>query len=257
MAKSRAENRDDPDYEQLSDASESIIINDWQTTRLQIKKDMLYLYRHVLIGDPFQSIHVAIPVAVNIVLDTKHLIKEYLMTNPTPHVEISCIVVMRDDRKTDERSELLPTEILRIPTKWTVGDMKRGVERYYRSTYCGLKGFVADRVVIEDIEMGGQEECELFVGAGKGGGGMVVVEGRKDDDEEIRFEEGRGDEVVVVVDCVCGAKEEDGERMVRCDVCEVWQHTRCVRIANGEELPGVFLCGRCESDIVALPFTPC
>ena len=59
-----------------------------------------------------------------------------------------------------------------------------------------------------------------------------------------------------VVDCSCGAKDDDGERMVSCDICEVWQHTRCVRIPNNEEIPHIFLCNRCEHDIALLPSLP-
>ncbi|KRH74860.1 hypothetical protein GLYMA_01G047400v4 [Glycine max] len=31
-----------------------------------------------------------------------------------------------------------------------------------------------------------------------------------------------------IMDCTCGTIEDDGERMVSCDICEIWQHTRCV-----------------------------
>ena len=37
-----------------------------------------------------------------------------------------------------------------------------------------------------------------------------------------------------VVDCACGAKDDDGERML---ACEVWQHGRCVRIPDNQEMP--------------------
>ena len=40
-----------------------------------------------------------------------------------------------------------------------------------------------------------------------------------------------------IVDCPCGTKEDDGERMIACDNCEVWQHTRCVDISDSEDVP--------------------
>ncbi|PON83770.1 Zinc finger, FYVE/PHD-type [Trema orientale] len=40
-----------------------------------------------------------------------------------------------------------------------------------------------------------------------------------------------------VMDCPCGAKEDDGETRVAYDICEIWQHTRCVGISNSEDMP--------------------
>jgi ferredoxin-thioredoxin reductase catalytic subunit len=42
---------------------------------------------------------------------------------------------------------------------------------------------------------------------------------------------------VWTVNCPCGTKEDDGERMTACDYCEVWQHTRCVGISDTEDVP--------------------
>jgi rubredoxin len=49
------------------------------------------------------------------------------------------------------------------------------------------------------------------------------------------------------VDCTCGAKDDDGERMMACDVCGVWQHTRCSGISDFEEVPDKFICRKCAS----------
>ncbi|KAH0453697.1 hypothetical protein IEQ34_018021 [Dendrobium chrysotoxum] len=233
----------------------------FQITRLQLNEDMFYLYKHILMmaehPHPISTrpISSAIPVAVNILLDTKHLIKDYNMnfsqpTNIDPeHIKLTCVTRLRDHL----HIELQPKEILRMPTNTTIGDLKREVERYYKSTYWGLRNFVADAVVLENANASGGEDCEddLVAVLVETNGAVVVVEGSKNCvDGEIMFECGNGDEVV---DCLCGAKEEDGERMLVCDICEVWQHTRCVRIQNGEEVPCVFLCRRCESQIVKLP----
>ncbi|CAI0459282.1 unnamed protein product [Linum tenue] len=59
-----------------------------------------------------------------------------------------------------------------------------------------------------------------------------------------------------VVVCGCGAREDDGERMVSCDICEVWQHTKCVGIPHHQPTPQIFLCKRCENEIVTLPAFP-
>ncbi|KAL9364501.1 hypothetical protein Peur_042374 [Populus x canadensis] len=58
------------------------------------------------------------------------------------------------------------------------------------------------------------------------------------------------------VDCACGAKEDDGERMVSCGICEDRQHSRCVRIQNNQEMPPLFLCSCCENEIIILSSIP-
>ncbi|CAN7044159.1 unnamed protein product [Brassica rapa subsp. trilocularis] len=47
------------------------------------------------------------------------------------------------------------------------------------------------------------------------------------------------------VDCKCGAIDDDGERMVACDACKVWHHTKCHSIEDGEDVPSAFSCYRC------------
>jgi hypothetical protein len=37
--------------------------------------------------------------------------------------------------------------------------------------------------------------------------------------------------------------------MVSCDVCEVWQHTRCNRIGDKEHVPSTFLCSGCREEV--------
>jgi len=48
------------------------------------------------------------------------------------------------------------------------------------------------------------------------------------------------------VDCRCGAKDDDGERMLACDVCGVWQHTRCSGIPDSDPVPAKFVCVGCR-----------
>ncbi|KAE8689221.1 RING/FYVE/PHD zinc finger superfamily protein isoform 2 [Hibiscus syriacus] len=49
-----------------------------------------------------------------------------------------------------------------------------------------------------------------------------------------------------MVDCICGAKDDDGERMLACDACGVWQHTRCSGINDSTAVPAKFICYRCR-----------
>ncbi|EFH50106.1 hypothetical protein ARALYDRAFT_909771 [Arabidopsis lyrata subsp. lyrata] len=48
-----------------------------------------------------------------------------------------------------------------------------------------------------------------------------------------------------MVRCVCSARDDDGERMIACDVCEIWQHTRCCGIDDTDTLPPLFVCSNC------------
>ncbi|KAK4769063.1 hypothetical protein SAY86_027213 [Trapa natans] len=46
------------------------------------------------------------------------------------------------------------------------------------------------------------------------------------------------------VDCICGVNFDDGEEMVKCDVCGVWVHTSCSRYVKEEVL---FACDKCKN----------
>lgn len=43
----------------------------------------------------------------------------------------------------------------------------------------------------------------------------------------------------------CGTFDDDGERMVACDACGVWKHTRCCNIPDDDEEPASFVCAAC------------
>lgn len=43
-----------------------------------------------------------------------------------------------------------------------------------------------------------------------------------------------------IVKCVCGTVTDDGERMVSCDNCANWLHTRCIGLADSKEIPPDF-----------------
>lgn len=48
------------------------------------------------------------------------------------------------------------------------------------------------------------------------------------------------------VTCSCGVRDDDGERMIACDECGQWHHTRCSGISNAVEvLPAVYFCKEC------------
>ncbi|KAJ2469103.1 hypothetical protein EV174_006245, partial [Coemansia sp. RSA 2320] len=52
----------------------------------------------------------------------------------------------------------------------------------------------------------------------------------EDDDED---EDGEDDGVVR---CVCGERN-DGELMIQCEICQIWQHTLCMGIRDEAHIP--------------------
>ncbi|KAJ2827273.1 Histone deacetylase complex subunit, partial [Coemansia furcata] len=61
-------------------------------------------------------------------------------------------------------------------------------------------------------------------------------DGSEDDDDE----EDDG-----VVRCVCGERN-DGELMIQCEICQVWQHTLCMGIRDEAHIPDKYYCEKCH-----------
>lgn len=230
----------------------------YHITRVQIMRDMLYLCKHILKEHKPTTIATgifgAIPMAVRMILDIKHLVKDYEERFPpirkvesNGRMKLMCMVRIRNGQSKKEiitMKELPPHDILAMPIHARIGILKEEVVRYFRETYWGLKSFVVEMLINvkgEDLDLVSKEIKS---------GSSIIIEGRIEKDEEEIYE---GSKNNGMVDCICGAREEDGERMVCCDICEVLQHTRCVRISNDEDIPHVFLCSQCENDIVSLP----
>ena len=38
--------------------------------------------------------------------------------------------------------------------------------------------------------------------------------------------------------------------MVACEICEVWQHTRCSGIDDADAVPRLFLCANCNASLM-------
>ncbi|XP_028754978.1 PHD finger protein MALE STERILITY 1-like [Neltuma alba] len=237
----------------------------YKITRAQITKDMFYLYKYIL-KDPKQtqgsSIFSAIPLAARIILDTKYLIKEYFGELPFQadlgmtdgKLSLHCTIMLRNYNNV---LRMPPYECITLRSDATIDDLKLEVERNFREIYWGLRSFCVDS--IKNLEVcGGNELVFEMVEVGR----KLVVEGWIDNNVNGDIISNIGeicevnDNNGMVVECGCGTKEDDGERMVCCDICETWQHTRCVRIPNDEQVPSIFLCKRCEQEIVMFPSLP-
>ncbi|CAN6204619.1 unnamed protein product [Urochloa humidicola] len=244
----------------------------FQLTRAQLMRDLAHLYRHVL-REPSQALtagaFAAIPVAVRMVLDTKHFVKDYhegfapMNSVGVGHVHVSlwCTVVARDG--TPELAAA-PYETVTLPAHATVGELKWEAQRLFREMYLGLRTFTAESVVGVGA---GQDACPVLGLIDVGS--AVVVEGTVGEEQQLAAVEGSlplpgdnneaaavsegGGDGERVVDCACGADDDDGERMACCDICEAWQHTRCAGIKDAEDTPHVFVCSRCDNDVLSFP----
>lgn len=47
------------------------------------------------------------------------------------------------------------------------------------------------------------------------------------------------------VHCTCGTRDDDGERMIACDACQTWMHTRCQGIPDESPVPDTWVCFAC------------
>ncbi|CAD6224757.1 unnamed protein product [Miscanthus lutarioriparius] len=239
----------------------------FQLTRAQLMRDLTHLYHHVL-KEPSQALTTgafgAIPAAARMVLDTKHFVKDYhegfAPINSVGvghvHMNLCCTLLVRNGSP-----ELVaPYETVTLPAHATVGELKWEVQRLFREMYLGLRTFTAESVAGIGAS---QDACPVLglidVGSAVVIEGTVVEqhqqqladEGVQPGNEAVAVvSEGDGDSERVV-DCACGADDDDGERMACCDICEAWQHTRCAGIKDTDDAPHVFVCNRCDNDVLS------
>ncbi|OVA08645.1 zinc finger protein [Macleaya cordata] len=242
----------------------------YQITRTQLMKDLFYLYKFIFTEPkPSQNggLLSVIPIAVRIILDSKYLIKDYkgelfqkTEVGNEENLKLLCTVSLKKDDNVQEIERIKKAlekpspydDLIILPPHATFRELKMEVERSFKEMYWGLKSFVAESV----LDLNQKESDLVFSNLVEPSGFSIVVSGRivdKEIDIEGMFE---GKNQNLIIDCPCGAKEDDGERMIACDICEVRQHMRCVQITNMENIPDIFLCNRCEHDIVLCPDLP-
>lgn len=258
---------------------DSIIKARYKITRLQLMKDMFYMYKYVLKENRITSFGVlsGIPMAVRMVLDSKYLVKDYFAETLPIKLEgkfsICCTILLTDNENPRNNSTsnrhgfvnttiLQPYEYVAVENKATIEELKLEVEKSFREVYWSLRGFVGDS--IHNVSLDGTNLVHVNSVAEVGQKlvlvGSIKHHGHYEDQDMIRcdnnitlYEYGSSENLVCVIDCPCGSIEDDGERRVCCDICETWQHTLCVGIPDGDEMPHIFLCNRCEQQIVLLP----
>lgn len=135
-------------------------------------------------------------------------------------------------------------ELVIVPLHATVFDLKQAAEKALRDTYC-----IMDELVVTEIEeLVEMEDRDVLFGALESGAGILVRGSGIYLDSSIRHEGGADN---WIVRCECGARDDDGERMVACDICEVWQHTRCCGLddSQSEAVLPMFVCQGCCNSI--------
>ncbi|KAM7508145.1 hypothetical protein LguiA_018598 [Lonicera macranthoides] len=217
-----------------------------QPSKEDVVNDLKFLYDsilnpHTMVSyKPQATRDTAISSATKI-LDCKQLVKNYKPENVEAMnsftIRILCHVELADHHKDDLAP---PPELMVLPENVTVGDLKLEATKAFREVYVMFKSFEADKM----LDYGPLDDSitlKLLVGLR----GLVRVKGRCLGAHGLgRFRMERGTDNWIV-DCMCGARDDDGERMLACDECGTWQHTRCAGIDNHEVVPAEFVCMRC------------
>ncbi|KAJ4965954.1 hypothetical protein NE237_017803 [Protea cynaroides] len=176
-------------------------------------------------------------------LDCKQFVKDYAKCDKTAIVNpfairLSCMVELMDHPK-DYTAP--PPELIVLPLNATVADLKVETTKAFQELYVLFRRFQAEEL-LDYGSVDDSTHLKFLVGMS----GSVRLRGRCLSKHGLhRFRMERGVENWTV-DCTCGAKDDDGERMLACDTCGVWQHTRCAGIDDFAAVPAKFVCERCD-----------
>ncbi|PIA47031.1 hypothetical protein AQUCO_01400029v1 [Aquilegia coerulea] len=177
-----------------------------------------------------------------ILLDCKQFVKDYesgrvAITNPFA-LTLSCQVEIIE-QPADYTNP--PPEPVYLPLNATIANLKIEATKAFQDVYPLFNRFQVEELCGYD-QVEESNQLKILVGHT----GLVKVRGRfllLHGLEHFRVE--RGTESWSV-NCLCGAKDDDGERMLACDACGIWQHTRCVGINDLNPVPERFLCIKCS-----------
>eukprot|EP00245_Coleochaete_scutata_P015406 TRINITY_DN685_c0_g1_i2.p1 TRINITY_DN685_c0_g1~~TRINITY_DN685_c0_g1_i2.p1 ORF type:complete len:665 (-),score=100.26 TRINITY_DN685_c0_g1_i2:423-2336(-) len=231
-----------------------------QLGRATVLKDIVCLYKNVLeyykplsrgIGGEVSK---EIARAVQIILDSKHFIKDYRGEMPRSVAEGHTELSEEDDFKAlrvlvqleledhihhDRHRPPPPPELLVLSGETTMGGLKLAAEKAFRNTYKVMEYLKVD--VILDMDA---DDSDILFGSVDSGSTVRVLGRGVDITSEWRYE---GGNEAWIVSCTCGIRDDDGERMIACDMCGVWQHTRCGGIPDSSTVPSRFLCAKCRA----------
>ncbi|KAK9059030.1 hypothetical protein SSX86_021649 [Deinandra increscens subsp. villosa] len=215
-----------------------------------LMRDLKYLYEALLHPQfmvnymPVTKRDTMVNSAIKI-LDCKQFVKNYhperSFSKANPY---SLIVTCKPELNEETEENIInpPCEHIILPPNATVHDLKVEASKAFQEVYLIMRRFQAEELVgYRGVDESTQ--IKLLIGSNKE---MTVnVLGRCLGKSGLsRFRMERGEETWTL-DCSCGAKDDDGERMLACDVCGVWQHTRCAGIPDCDAVPAQFVCCNC------------
>ncbi|XP_038891393.1 PHD finger protein MALE MEIOCYTE DEATH 1 [Benincasa hispida] len=205
-----------------------------------IYSDVLCVYRSIFLDYPESDM---VELATQGVLDSKHFVKEWPLRDEEDHLLTFIIRLMPRLTFTQSESELksdfMPSgEVVVLPLHTTIGEVKEAAEKALRDTY-----YVTEQFEVKEIQnLENSEDREVIFGAAESGAELFVKGMGMDLETPLKYQGGVD---TWKVRCECGAGDDDGERMVACDICEIWQHTRCCGIDDADNVPPLFVCAAC------------
>ena len=182
--------------------------------------------------------------AAQAVLDCKHWVKWWGLRDESDD-QLRFLVEWRPQpwEATELTKPMPPGDIVVVPLHTSIGELLVEAEHALRDTYCFFEDFQA-----ESLDGIAGDKWDPVMLGGAESGDTIGVHGHGADMETGLRCQGGAD--AWEVQCVCGAQDDDGERMVACDACNVWHHTRCVGIADGAPVPPLFLCISCSGALM-------
>ncbi|TVU45355.1 hypothetical protein EJB05_04868, partial [Eragrostis curvula] len=179
------------------------------------------------------------------VLDCKHWVKWWGLRDESDD-QLRFVIEWRPQPW--EAAELTwsmpPGDIVVVPLHASIGELLVEAENALRDSYCCFEEFHAE--ALDGIA--GEKWDPVMLGGAESGDTIGVHGHGANMKTGLRCQGGVD---AWVVRCVCGAQDDDGERMLACDVCNVWHHTRCVGIADDQPVPPLFLCMVCSGALMA------
>lgn len=192
-------------------------------------------------------------------LDCKQFVKKYRpekvfsKTNPFAVLALCELKLEEEEQQHEEEYPQLPLnpppEPIVLSPGATVSEVKREASKAFQDVYVALQRFQADEVdgyrdVADTTQLIGGSTSAVAAAAAEEMM-VITVRGRcVGNSSSSRFRMERGLEAWTV-DCSCGARDDDGERMLACDICSVWRHTRCAGIPDTDAAPAKFVCYKC------------
>ena len=126
----------------------------------------------------------------------------------------------------------------------SVQDLRAEASSTLSALYPPLSSFHACRVWAGGTDEAADDATAVRELLGSDGGCLVELDGLGVDMAE---------PIVDTVRCSCRATDDDGERMMSCEECGTWAHTRCVGLADDQDVESLdgFRCQECKRSAAA------